>query len=346
MGYCTFDSPNLPRQIDISTAAFYVDSGNTNWLGATGSFYSGNAICSFPTKTISTISQGNTIYDTYSVTPYLVYPTTGLFGGASSVQCNALTPSTTSSGTATGAITYDNFQCPDVTLNQMPTGTYKVLFSQDLRSLISSNVFIIKSTTTSTQWIEDQITYTTTLTPMPAATASENATIGTRTSSTTLYPAPAATQTLSPYVASVTSTSVITPPPFSTSTTTVYTDTVTNPLYADPVPSSSTTLTIYDETETVYDSTTITSTYVESDTSYINDCTIPPAPYNSSSSAGAASSSRAADADYDYNAYFCGSVKLKLRCGNHNSLYQSALFGRTQRQFFSGGVKPNHSGCR
>lgn len=42
MGYCTFDSPDLPRQVGISTAAFYVDSGNTNWLGATGSFYSGS----------------------------------------------------------------------------------------------------------------------------------------------------------------------------------------------------------------------------------------------------------------------------------------------------------------
>lgn len=42
MEYCTFDSPDLPRQVGTSTAAFYVDSGNTNWLGATGSFYSGS----------------------------------------------------------------------------------------------------------------------------------------------------------------------------------------------------------------------------------------------------------------------------------------------------------------
>lgn len=42
VGYCTFDSPDLPRLVSGSAPTYYVDSGNTNWLGATGSFYSGS----------------------------------------------------------------------------------------------------------------------------------------------------------------------------------------------------------------------------------------------------------------------------------------------------------------
>lgn len=79
-------------------------------------------------------------------------------GGTERFTCDPLTL----------AAEYTGITCQDLTLNQLPTGTYQLIFNSDSDGATSlvANTFVITTPTTVTETVYEDVTASTTLSPV------------------------------------------------------------------------------------------------------------------------------------------------------------------------------------